>query len=1355
MPRRKSSAAANTPSTASKTRKASSHGAEQDAVRTFEFTGDEAFLAAQAAEARTPLKRKKISVVSITKNSPSIFSRVLKGESDRRLRDDLEIAPPVHLESQLPQPTVKRRGRIFGRAVKKSASVPHHSPASHKRPAEKPKPARLVKRRRRSTKGKSPIQTEAEQPGDIDNAASAADDPNVTQTENASFGSQLQRESDLVEPPDPSVRRSSRRRTLTSKAREAGIGTPKRSVIARKPLPKVAKDPETLPSKQGKHPLPSLPSGDNGSRPLETERTDSSAQQHPISASPVGLPSDGSPNKRTCHQAVGPKDPDEGGSPKKRTRQDSNDAKDEVTITPDDVEEKKAGEKEDKETDAIVSKDNRSEGVLNNEKESEDKGATPKVQTADALNEQSDTTPSSTAEQREKATSPETEQEKQSDDIQKETSGVSSSDVQNSSDYTNKNPPASDPKRSSDRGHKGTSQKTPVGTSSAPSQKDKPQTDSSEGEGLFESPAATTKEFSNLIDKRQEACPSGDADDQARLADAERESARANEIQKGAASDHLLQEVLEADSQGSLSELEQSPRDEKKPLVVATATKIGPKRKMEDGDLICRGNRDQETTSNVNDKASVLHNASAEKVSLDGRKASLSPKPSKPSAVKRLSPRIETSGKECNAKTAAQQKEVGKDGSTIAVAKRVRFAEPPPSERLRQRVGFSSIGNLRRQKGRKNRRLNSYLNDVSVMSASVTGPDEEGRQLLLDEVQYLLDGIFKPTNGKGKRLREVENNVISKSLQSLVELFFRKSKAQSTPPEEQEGTHLEEPEEHSGLLILILAGKGDLLQKMVMRLCTVLGKSRGIDALLALIFVIIFRSTPKLLLIGEQELDLLLNAFFRNSAESLKEEEQTITKKKGSTAHHEGAGSGRQRGRLGRRLDELTTSGGTLKKLNELTVQADIVEDEFKGFQAEPEAATFLMGTAIALMLTANEPGRTWMQRHRRLDKVVAVLYLCEQVLTPKKTPNGDSKQICLEGKEASPPWIGIGCAMRILESAAIDTVCRELLTRESRVCAILTDVVQAVTNITDGPFETEWLVSGALRLCINATNRCEQGCRQFVEKGGPQAILNFIVKECGVAGLVKGVQKSTLSNSVECFDIRVLCLAVLASVVGQREDVCEGFRSLQPEGMEERDHGAISVAIEILRNAESELEEAIKNFEAEDTGGFQRKSALRGERDAEQDKKSAFKLERELTVGYACVLLGSLVKENKENRALIESLMPGQSLLGIANVLKEFLKFHVEYGIVSDGINHMYASIIQLLIDPGAKGDSASERGERASDADAEAKEYDASGLTGDSKSVCLSNNPERLRGDIDEEVTEEGSGPGGVQSPAHPKCQ
>lgn len=754
--------------------------------------------------------------------------------------------------------------------------------------------------------------------------------------------------------------------------------------------------------------------------------------------------------------------------------------------------------------------------------------------------------------------------------------------------------------------------------------------------------------------------------------------------------------------------------------------------------------------------------------------------------------------------------------------KRVRFVEPSQPLRTSGRnVRLLQLMQRRHQQSLRTTPMmemadpNSSPN-VTKATIAVSGPDKLRQQELVDELQYLLDGILKHDGSSSSKSSKSKssndrgtNKLVVSSLHSLVRLFLRKD-GRTTGDASVGGdggsaageaavvstrnallgsngnngggssAHvLNDICRERGVVIDMLSAQPELLSKIMKRLCTMLGKTSCIDALIALLFVIIFKSAGPTLLITENEVESLLNMFVKNCALCLKKEEMhgrnRGINKSGLAGHdrkedHQPSNSSnnsRKRGIFARKNDETKDAKRSLETLNELVIIAGVIEEDASSaggssggssygslndggvdgpppFTNEAEGGAYLLGTGLALMIDSRTEVREWMRENRRLDRVVAAVYSSEALNSKWEgqinTKGNDDFNSSKKGLESSKVlcardrsgWrIVLGGSLRILQYAALDEVCKARLTAQTRIVAISVAVVKWMGGVRiGGGLDSEWVICNALKLCINLMRRSdEEGLSQFVKVGGVNIVLNCLVSE-SIASKFVYVSTSKVGNdedknkisygedidvndgeerkvgdTIECeesFDIRVLCLALLASAVDLDTGACEAFPSIRPKALNDK-VDALTVALEILTRCGEDVHQRVDNG-GDGTGKLRqikdgehdgmmmlmteeaqktRKEGKDREKDKERETSptpSSSSMDRKIMIGYVCLLIGALVRGNEKNRAILVERFSEDWLLRIAVVVQEFLDFHHDVGVQSASIDEMYEGIIMAL---------------------------------------------------------------------------
>lgn len=635
-------------------------------------------------------------------------------------------------------------------------------------------------------------------------------------------------------------------------------------------------------------------------------------------------------------------------------------------------------------------------------------------------------------------------------------------------------------------------------------------------------------------------------------------------------------------------------------------------------------------------------------------------------------------------------------------SKRVRFTEPSQPLRTSGR-NVRLLQLMRRRQQRCLRKVSDdKYQDVSVAAANMSGLDQRHLQLHLDELQYLLDGVFKHdiTNKAGIKL-------VMTSLHALVRLFLRISgrRANRDVPFSDvllgENTDPVECSPQQSDIIDLLVAQPQLFSKIVKQLCTTLGKSRSVDALIALLLVIIFRSAGSTLLVSQLELDLLLTVYLRTCA--------TCFSKDGDSGHTREVVAKRERGKkqiasekrgmFAMRSDKFEGQRQPIDVLNELIAAAGLIEEDMSNhgghvFSREVHATAYLLGTGLAIILSAIPDLRIWMRGNRRLDIVVAIVYSSEEFAKRR-----DSHESSKPASHRMGWRVSIGSAMRVLQYAAYDEVCQLRIATETRVVAIAVDVLRRVNNIRIGcGLDGEWVVCNALKLCINLMRGSDaDSSSQFVKVNGLNVVLDCLTSECAASKLLDrgrgspGIRNNendqgektgkSFSNEIS-FDVRVLCLALLASAVNGDMKACMDFPFLKPSFIKDDDSGALSIALEILARSSDERNNGAETelLFSRDHSSEKKEQKAKSACGSDEKENPVNSMERKITIGYVCLLLGALVRRSSENRMLLTQRLSKDGLLRIAEVLLEFLEFHHEVGVVSASVDEMYQSIITAL---------------------------------------------------------------------------
>lgn len=593
--------------------------------------------------------------------------------------------------------------------------------------------------------------------------------------------------------------------------------------------------------------------------------------------------------------------------------------------------------------------------------------------------------------------------------------------------------------------------------------------------------------------------------------------------------------------------------------------------------------------------------------------------------------------------------------------------------------------------------------DVSVFTTSPSGLNQDNWRIILDELQYLLDGVFH--NIHSAKSKQGSFDIVLSSLYSLVYLLLSdcnnntdRTKARIMDDMVFRGdTSSLSTDGSQSVMMELLVSQPSLVSNIVKRFTEILGIRTTIDALVALVLTMIFRSAGSSLLITECELDLLLNNYLRSCVLCLKTDMvptkyAKVSEREGTRNHEETSlrnfseGVGHRKG-----------TAPSVDTLNQLVRDAGVVDHDSSFYEDTPfrfhtDGATYLLGAALSTLLGSVPEVSFWMRVNRRLDRLVAVIYCCETIVKKQIQQTGADDRV-----HFSRSWnISVGGALKMMEFVSLDSVCSAQILSETKVTEVVLDILHwsGISKVATGS-DSEWVICSSLRICINLLQKHQSGFSIYSDRA-LQVVLDRLVQECVASKLIEtslaenmenkenqiSVPSSTSNrggneNSIEMgrilmngasFDVRVLCLFLLVHMVDRYPNLRESFPLLQCQGLTNQCTGALTVITEILRKGIGDKDpvfiepgEAVTNRE--------------GVNDSERF------MEQEITTGYVCLLIGALVRDCDPNRMFLESNLPQHGLHRVGKILREFLDFHHEVGVVSALMDNLYEKIISSLL--------------------------------------------------------------------------
>jgi hypothetical protein len=608
---------------------------------------------------------------------------------------------------------------------------------------------------------------------------------------------------------------------------------------------------------------------------------------------------------------------------------------------------------------------------------------------------------------------------------------------------------------------------------------------------------------------------------------------------------------------------------------------------------------------------------------------------------------------------------------------------------------------------------------INVAGTSLKELSSDERALV-DQLQYVLDGIF-PASSKANRqgangvspVTENDNALLFESLGELAALFLQ----MSPDPVVYElsrstlagvgGLQLSTPPRPDSMLRKLGAKRG-ILSTVVTRLLALRARSTPVALLVGTIMLVLARSDATESLFDKPEIAALVDAFFHILPALAVA--QMPAASNAELQPHRPARVGlknqpRRRGRMARRFDSKPQEDTILPcvralLLNRCGVDLAVVSSVTK----DARGVALVFGLALAAVLETSERSQVVMADCRRVHKVTAILFEAQKlarVAVALSDPAESSSTLAVVAPVAS-------VALRVLLQATRNEVCKTIAVNESRIMESALAVmaihqVKSHDNVDNGDrskkdsplvstypdrlAHDESAVTNALKLCINLTQQCPVGLKQFLARDGVPRVLDLLGsplirprrrngkntadKCCFDAGVV------TWTNC-ETFDVRVAGIVLLSSIVEQDIGICSSFQHIFPRGVAECEGGALAFVLELLTEVGKESDEIIATgFEPnEDNESVVADISL--DRKNELSKERA--LEQRVMAGYLCFLLGSLVKGCPANRTFATVALADQSLDSLADALDEFRAFQHELGVMSSRLDSTYTAIISSL---------------------------------------------------------------------------
>lgn len=522
------------------------------------------------------------------------------------------------------------------------------------------------------------------------------------------------------------------------------------------------------------------------------------------------------------------------------------------------------------------------------------------------------------------------------------------------------------------------------------------------------------------------------------------------------------------------------------------------------------------------------------------------------------------------------------------------------------------------------------------------------RQGLLDELQYLLDGIFQSKKRANQSATCLD--LTNGSLKALVALLLSKKKRGTTSD--------------GSILLTILATQPSTIKKIASGLLNLLGRSLTTDFWTSFVLAIIFREIPDAFCIEDYTLDPLIGALFKNSTLACKADVKG-EERNSSNQNDKSADESQPRAKFGRK-NAPANDTASMDAINELIMQSGLLEEDgLTGFKSELQATTYFLGYSLSNILSSWSDVRFFMRAGRRLDTIVAILYFAVSFLkkqTPRpQMPINDLELKAVDIEKNRSVSIVLAVVLRVLEYATVDPPCLARVSKEAKICNYAVALVHAIAKVEGGIYEAELILSNACKMFLHLTHHCDPGLKSFIETKGIEAIMDCVTVEGQGCGLLA---EKNPGDQVQMFDVRVLSLFVLANVVYEGEGGAEIMCNTSPLGIDTKDCNSVGVLVEM--------------FKAVDKGYSSNPFSTEG--NSSHKGLAMEDTERKITLGYICLLLGTISYKSRDAVEILDKKL-NHWRESFVKVLNGFLKFMHEVGVKDQSIDKMYKDVISHLL--------------------------------------------------------------------------
>ena len=545
------------------------------------------------------------------------------------------------------------------------------------------------------------------------------------------------------------------------------------------------------------------------------------------------------------------------------------------------------------------------------------------------------------------------------------------------------------------------------------------------------------------------------------------------------------------------------------------------------------------------------------------------------------------------------------------------------------------------QVGRRERMRSSVMGESG--STERSGSENNFVRKMAEDLQHYWDCVFPREGGARDK---VDPKLVATALTKILKLFRRVKRGNVETP-------IGVPDHGRSLLHDRLHNSGELKQ-VVQGLSNLIRTDPAPIPFLSISILSIIADGGNTFGVFDTSLiDLLVNGFYGtcyHQQQNTMNGEQIV----GSSKEH------RKPRSMSRRFRKQDMNEKVLEDVRKALTDSTMLKTHglsLKHFKDGTQIASLLSGIVLGKMLCENGEARELMMYQNRLGRITAVMYRTLQRMNEllQRKSQSSQTQNSIFDIERNRQMSLLGIVMFVLDQTSLNHEAKEHIVIRSQVVPKALEHMQLL--IRSGELHansSESFATYTMRLMINIVHRYSKGVEKFARLNGVQIAIDLLALTIGTR---------TDNGCHRMFDVGVLCLALLVSLVDGSAAIRNSFQDYSPTNLVEHEHGAVAFILHLLKEMGSSNNSNCNDYE---------KNSMNGIQDGN--------MERKVITGYLCLLLGALVRQCPRNRQVIRNSMPNRTLSGLPEVIEDFLDFHHSVGVNQSDINAMYQRIVSGL---------------------------------------------------------------------------